>query len=303
MGLAGRLGRETCEKVRERAAELVRELEGPPFDLSCARIREAVGIHDIRFSPALAGDGRIVRKDGGYLVELNPAKPAARRRFTLAHEIAHTFFMSGDGRAERVDIETGSYAQRSPEEYLCDLAAGEMLMPTNLIRPMVFSYGPSARSIVAVARRFECSFDATAHRFMETGLWRCHVGFWRVAPTGTIQLEHQLRSGVDLGLSAGVRAGPGSIIARAVTASRCVEGWADIGLVSPWGEHAGKRYTQALYLKGARRILSVVVLEKYPDSLCRMVEAATQSAGHAPPADLEARGQQRLPFYRWKLSK
>src|SRR4051794_13165242 len=78
------------EKVRETVARaLDLGWSGPPFDpIALAQLLGITVIprEDIR-------DARIVVDEKhGYRVEFNPTRPVARVRYSVAHEIAHTFF-------------------------------------------------------------------------------------------------------------------------------------------------------------------------------------------------------------------
>lgn len=88
------IGEDPVGFVKAKARELTfRAIEegwaGPPFDqLELARVA------DIETQPKQGiPDARIVPLRGGrFRIEYNPSRPSARVRFSIAHEIAHTFF-------------------------------------------------------------------------------------------------------------------------------------------------------------------------------------------------------------------
>ena len=98
--------------------------EGPPFDpIELAKIQ---GI-SVRPNAALA-DARVFWNKDGFQIEYNPHRPTSRVNFSIAHEIAHTFFPDC---AEEV-------RNRSRErwdkpnwqlEVLCNIGAAELTMP------------------------------------------------------------------------------------------------------------------------------------------------------------------------------
>jgi Zn-dependent peptidase ImmA (M78 family) len=82
---------------------------------------------------------------------------APRRRFTIAHEIAHAIFESSGPRCPRVGKEL---------ERLCDMLATEMLMPSDVFLQLV---GPriSVQKLFELASVFKTSLSATAIRLAE----------------------------------------------------------------------------------------------------------------------------------------
>ncbi|MGH8554247.1 MAG: ImmA/IrrE family metallo-endopeptidase, partial [Gammaproteobacteria bacterium] len=108
--------------------------------------------------------------NGDYIVELNAAHPEARRRFTLAHEIAHTFFfdlMQPEGNGNRyraADCHEVSFHRDLSEEYLCNVAASELLMPSTQFMSGLNKYGPTAWAVVQISRDLKTSLQATAWR-------------------------------------------------------------------------------------------------------------------------------------------
>jgi Zn-dependent peptidase ImmA (M78 family) len=59
----------------------------------------------------------------------NPDRPSGRRAFSIAHEIAHTFFPSTSGGARFREMTANDAQEMSELERLCDLGAAEVLMP------------------------------------------------------------------------------------------------------------------------------------------------------------------------------
>ena len=117
--------------IRERARQVVlRALDdgwtGPPFDpLELAeRLKlEVIPRDDVRDARTLAAP------NGALRIEYNPNRSRGRVRYSIAHEIAHTFFADC---AERVR-HRGPHGEEEPDgwqlEALCNIAASELLMP------------------------------------------------------------------------------------------------------------------------------------------------------------------------------
>lgn len=103
--------------------------EGPPFDpFELARLRdiEVVPRNELR-------EARTVPANSGVAIEYNPTRPRHRVRFSIAHEIAHTLF--GDVAQEpryRHNPATGP-SDGWQLEMLCNVAAAEILMPTEVL--------------------------------------------------------------------------------------------------------------------------------------------------------------------------
>ncbi len=106
---------------------------GPPFDpIKLADLlKVAVQANaDVRDARTLS-DGK-----GGFVIAFNPNRPRRRVRFSIAHEIAHTFFPDcAEGVRNR--------AHRQPTigddwqlELLCNVAASELIMPIGSFREL-----------------------------------------------------------------------------------------------------------------------------------------------------------------------
>lgn len=119
-------------------------------------------IFDIEVIP-MSDAGRLIGTAKGLLVQVNAAHPETKRRFTTCHEIGHTLFPSYDPhRPSRVDHDTGLYAEDDEEEFLCDVAAAELLMPTAEFRRELAWHKLHVWSIDKLAKEFGASLEATA---------------------------------------------------------------------------------------------------------------------------------------------
>ena len=115
--------------------------------------------------------------DGELVIKLNSESSFVRKRFTLAHEIAHLFLKTvpafrstrrADGALERT----------------CDMIAAELLMPTEETTDFVRELGaPSPEKLRAIAARYAVSMQTAAIRVHDGfGLWKCSVGMWERSP-------------------------------------------------------------------------------------------------------------------------
>lgn len=131
-------GEDPIEVITRRAREIALEAmddgwTGPPFDPIELADRLGVPLSaraDIRDARTVPAGGETVR------IEYNPNRPAARVRYSLAHELAHTLFPDCHEqvryRLARPEI-TGDEWQL---EALCNLAAAEFLMPVGSLPHM-----------------------------------------------------------------------------------------------------------------------------------------------------------------------
>jgi Zn-dependent peptidase ImmA (M78 family)/DNA-binding transcriptional regulator YdaS (Cro superfamily) len=105
----------------------------------------------------------------GFSVLVNLEMTPGRRRFTLAHEIAHALFHS---RTERIVL---SRPGAGPNEHFADVFAGEFLMPTEGVRRFMeeHNFGPRVTDpadAVHLQRYFNVSFPTTLVRLRNANL-------------------------------------------------------------------------------------------------------------------------------------
>lgn len=129
---------------------------GPPFDpIELATIRR------IRVRPnASIPDARVLSRGHTFEIQYNPNRPRARVNFSIAHEIAHTFFPDC---AEVVrNRATSRHTQSWQLEMLCNIGAAELLMPFHS-----FSLdGPaSIERLMKLRQKYQVSAEAVLIRF------------------------------------------------------------------------------------------------------------------------------------------
>jgi IrrE N-terminal-like domain len=132
---------------------------------------EALGLTvnmDARLSPDLSG--RIIRGGNGragYHIDVNASHSFPRKRFTLAHEIAHYLLhrnLIGDG----ID-DTALYCSRLSDtvEVEANRQAACMLMPAPLVRRV---YHAGLRWLHGLSSAFQVSEEAMRIRLQQFGL-------------------------------------------------------------------------------------------------------------------------------------
>jgi O-acetyl-ADP-ribose deacetylase (regulator of RNase III) len=152
--------RDPVEVITQRARDTVlgaieEGWRGPPYDpFELAELMRvpAVPREDMY-------DARLVPAEGGRVrLEFNPTRPRGRVRFTIAHELAHTFFPD---YKKDVRHRSGPKA-RSDEwqlELLCNIAAAELLMPIGSFRSLEEEPLKIER-LMDVRKAFEVSTEA-----------------------------------------------------------------------------------------------------------------------------------------------
>lgn len=192
-------GRDPREAIEAKAREVVDELGlmAPPFDPRV--VASFCGIDEIREVPLdLAGCIVPVGDPPRIQMLLRVQDPPARRNFTCAHETAHTLIPSfWQGPLERRDRRTGQYRPNQEEEYLCDVAAAELLMPREAFAWAAYEHGVSAQGVQPLSDLFGTSLEATARRLVDLKLWSGGVILWEPGWTLAQQREHD-RHGVPL---------------------------------------------------------------------------------------------------------
>ncbi len=163
--------------ITERARDLVlRAMDagwsGPPFDplaLATSFLHlEVVTSDEVQ-------EARTVPTPGGARIEFNPNRPRERRRYSVAHEIAHTLFPD---YTDRVRHRGSHHADARPDDWqletLCNIAAAEILMPIGTLSPP----DPSAFSIDLLTRlrpKYDVSMEAVLIRAVHVADFPCAV--------------------------------------------------------------------------------------------------------------------------------
>lgn len=138
---------------------------------SLEKVAENLGVRKIAAEP-MGLDGAVYPDSSGFQIKLNSLTPLKRRRFTLAHELAHLILaLAGCRGAQR------SHACTELER-ACDAVAAELLMPLDEVRSVVPKKA-SIDGLLSMADRFGVSLQAAAVRVNQLGIWNESVGFWK----------------------------------------------------------------------------------------------------------------------------
>jgi hypothetical protein len=169
--------RDPVAAVTERARRIVMQAmdkgwTGPPFD-PVALATEFLGLHVVSTDEVM--DARTVSTGARTTIEYNPNRPRERRRYSIAHEIAHTIFPD---YAERVR-HRGSHHDTAHRddwqlEMLCNIAAAEFLMPVGTL-PSMDRDSLKIDRLVALRPKYDVSMEAVLIRAVRVADAPCAV--------------------------------------------------------------------------------------------------------------------------------
>lgn len=138
----------------------------PPVDPKM--VASLQGIHRIE-ECELDWAGCLLNEEERTIIRVRSTDPRSRQRFTIFHEIAHTF-LPGYSLQPQYRCTPGSRnAARDHNEQLCDLAASELLMPAEHMRRALAQSALDFGTVEELAQRFDASLEATARRVVS--LW------------------------------------------------------------------------------------------------------------------------------------
>lgn len=153
-------------------SELARPAENLPL---LASLQDVVGIEACEMADA----GRLVPTGRGLVIQVNRAHSEARRAFSASHEICHTLIPCfGTGAKKRLDASTGFYEVDAEEEYLCDIGASEILLPTRAFQDALGTSRPCIQTLCLLAADFGASLEATAIKLVRFGSADLGVIVW-----------------------------------------------------------------------------------------------------------------------------
>jgi hypothetical protein len=152
------------------------------FYLRNRQIVSARIVDELPADGALEPIGR--RYDHGFNVLLVRHAGRTRLRFTLAHEICHTFFY------EFVpEIKFSPHDTDELEERLCNFGAAELLMPAGALQRTAADRPICMRSLCELAEEFAVSTVAMFVRLRSLNLWDCVLSEWQRMVNGTFVLS------------------------------------------------------------------------------------------------------------------
>jgi len=127
--------------------------------------------------------------ESGFKMVVKRNCPSTRLRFTMAHELCHTFFY------EIVpELKFRIHEVDPCEERLCNLGAAELLMPSRALKRRGKGLEKSLMSLEILAKSFAVSMEAMLLRLQSLGLWESELSEWHAMSSGNFSL-HRLIGG------------------------------------------------------------------------------------------------------------
>ena len=136
---------------------------GPPYDPALLAQLGGISLvpnEDIPDARMIPAGGRTPQT-----IEYNPHRQHARIRFSLAHELVHTLFPDHAERVRNSSARASAHDDRDVE-FLCNIAAAEILMPAvskSDIRPLPLTMD----DILRVRDKYEASTEAAMIRLVD----------------------------------------------------------------------------------------------------------------------------------------
>lgn len=100
-------------------------------------------------------EGQLLAISSGYRIRLRKTVTDARKRFSLAHEIGHSYFYRDEGEGPRHVIGVLNSAERSAKEKICNQFASTLLMSgvalCNYLKRVGTDSPPSIISVLQLA--------------------------------------------------------------------------------------------------------------------------------------------------------
>ena len=159
--------------IRFRAKELLQlytEFFGEPeMPIDVMELASLRSIHPSDDLPVQSPDAELVpRQDGGVEMRVHPDRPETRKRFSIAHEICHTFFPDYE-QSEWCRTDAHYRNRTDPAQYLemlCDIGAAELLFPQPWFSEDASRIG-CASDLKDLAIKYHGSREATLRRHVE----------------------------------------------------------------------------------------------------------------------------------------
>lgn len=187
--------------VRARAREMVREAKslgwtGPPFDLEL--LAELWGIK-VRQANLGNGTDALIRAlpNGRLEILWHEGTSPARKNFSIAHEISHTFFPDCYEVVRCRSEARDRFDSERELEYLCNIGAAELLFPIDDFLSDLATTPLDPDGLNHLRQRYAASREAAAIRMMRLTDQAAAVAFltYRLKPSE----QHQLARGNGLG--------------------------------------------------------------------------------------------------------
>lgn len=152
------------------------------------RYLEARRVTERRINPDLTYDGYIEPFGksfaDGFRVVTKESDLSYRARFTVAHEICHTFFY------ELIpEIKFANHPTDSLEEALCNHGAASLLIPFSDLKEQVKHKNVSIATLEHLSERYKVSLETVFLRLRSSKMWTCEMTIWHHMTSGAFNVD------------------------------------------------------------------------------------------------------------------
>lgn len=155
-------------EVSKNVRELLEDLDLYRLPVSPKVVCEKLGI-EYREYPYSGTEGTLVVVGDQQMIGVNAkTREATRKAFTCAHEIGHYYYDLDDHSSTACSgDDVAPSGGNSPKEIRANEFAAELLLPCDLIQPLISDRPPSWNLILDIANQTGASLQATALRYVQ----------------------------------------------------------------------------------------------------------------------------------------
>lgn len=152
----------------------------------------AAFIKNIKVVPLeIVPDARTRTVAGTHILEFNPNRPRGRVRYSVCHEIVHTLFPDCGEKTRNRATHEEMVADDWQLEMLCNIGAGELLMPFDELPPEIHERVPSIEDALDIRRKFHVSTEAVFLRLSRVSRQSfCVFSASRKEPSQTYSIDY-----------------------------------------------------------------------------------------------------------------
>jgi Zn-dependent peptidase ImmA (M78 family) len=138
---------------------------------------------------ALPWAGCLNSEAGELVITVRSSDPPQRQRFTVLHEVAHTFFPGYSHMPQYRCTPLAKRERRDRVETLCDIGAGGILLPARYVTNLIVTASFDLDTVEQLADECGASLEAAARRLVS--LWPAPALFIRLERTTKPRAPHQ----------------------------------------------------------------------------------------------------------------
>ena len=183
----------SAEDIITALVERVRRKRARSRDAQLQHFLKDRRIASVEAVPNLGCDGFIepigMSFEAGFRMRLKKQTSRSRLRFTMAHEVCHTFFyeLVPEMKFTLHDID-------DEEERLCNYGGAVLLLPAPAVVSQAKQLPVCLESLETPAQRFLVSLPTMLLRLRALGLWKCQLSQWHRMLDGKFTLARMFGS-------------------------------------------------------------------------------------------------------------